>query len=82
MSDKPAKTTKNITASTAGIWSYAWTGTGTAVDVASSSFAVEPLAPIAADAVRRELRVGDARPFDIFEIAQVHRRIQRRQSAA
>lgn len=41
--------TKNVTASTAGIWSYAWTGTGTAADVASSSFVVEPLAPIAAD---------------------------------
>lgn len=41
--------TKNITADEAGIWSYTWTGTGTASDVASSSFVVEPLAPVAAD---------------------------------
>lgn len=32
--------TKNVTASTAGMWSYAWTGTGTAADVSSGSFTV------------------------------------------
>ena len=41
--------TKNITASTAGLWSYTWTGTGTAADVENGSFTVEVLAPITAD---------------------------------
>lgn len=39
--------TKNITASTAGRWSYAWTGTGTAADVESGVFDVVALDPSA-----------------------------------
>ena len=38
--------TKNITASTVGLWSYTWTGTGTAADVENGSFTVEATAPI------------------------------------
>ncbi len=37
--------TKNITASTAGVWSYRWTGTGTAADVESGVFDVVALDP-------------------------------------
>ncbi len=37
--------TKNITAGTAGMWSYTWTGTGTAADVESSSFDVHAAQP-------------------------------------
>lgn len=37
--------TKNITASTAGLWSYTWTGTGTAADVESGVFDVVALDP-------------------------------------
>lgn len=40
--------TKNITASTAGRWSYRWIGTGTAADVESDVFDVAPLDPSAA----------------------------------
>ncbi len=39
--------TKNIAASTAGRWSYAWTGTGTAADVESGVFDVVALDPSA-----------------------------------
>lgn len=41
--------TKNITASTVGLWSYTWTGTGTAADVENGSFTVEATAPITPD---------------------------------
>ena len=37
--------TKNITASAAGLWSYTWTGTGTAADVADGTFEVHVVAP-------------------------------------
>ncbi len=40
--------TKNITASTAGLWSYTWTGTGTAADVESDVFDVAAVDPSAA----------------------------------
>lgn len=42
--------TKNITASTAGIWSYKWTGTGSAADVASGQFEVHDVDPQATPA--------------------------------
>lgn len=41
--------TKNITASTAGIWSYTWTGTGAAADVENGVFEVSPTQPTAGD---------------------------------
>lgn len=41
--------TKNITASTAGLWAYTWTGTGTAADVESGSFEVRPVQPQSPD---------------------------------
>lgn len=50
--------TKNITADEAGIWSYTWTGTGTAADVANGSFNVEPLAPRTPD------------PLDVISLAE------------
>ena len=40
--------TKNITASTAGLWSYTWTGTGTAADVESGTFEVHAVQPTTA----------------------------------
>lgn len=43
--------TKNITASTAGLWAYTWTGTGTAADVANGTFEVHANQPVAASAV-------------------------------
>ena len=43
--------TKNITASTAGLWSYTWTGTGAAADVESGSFDVHPVQPPTAPSV-------------------------------
>lgn len=41
--------TKNITADEAGIWSYTWTGTGTAADVADGTFEVHANQPLAAN---------------------------------
>lgn len=40
--------TKNITASTAGLWAYTWTGTGTAADVESGTFEVHAVQPTTA----------------------------------
>ena len=40
---------KNITASATGIWSYTWTGTGTAADVENGSFDVHALLPTTLD---------------------------------
>ncbi|MBP7594300.1 MAG: hypothetical protein KA755_01475 [Candidatus Microthrix sp.] len=41
--------TKDLAAPSAGLWSYKWTGTGTAADVENGSFHVEPLSPITVD---------------------------------
>jgi hypothetical protein len=50
--------TKNITASTAGVWLYTWTGTGTAADVQDGSFTVRAVAarPLTNYATRDELK--------------------------
>ena len=40
--------TKNVTADEAGIWSYTWTGTGAAADVADGAFEVHATQPLSA----------------------------------
>lgn len=50
--------TKNVTASSAGVWLFTWTGTGTAADVQDGSFTVRAVAarPLTNYATRDELK--------------------------
>ena len=58
--------TKNITADSAGRWTYTWTGTGTAADVESGTFDVHPLDNVGA-ITTAVLTTGEAR--EVLELS-------------
>lgn len=58
--------TKTVTASTAGVWSFVWTGTGAAADVQDGTFTVTDDVPLPLYAQVDEVkgRLGDSEPDD------------------
>ena len=78
--------TKNITASTAGLWAYTWTGTGTAADVESGSFEVRPVQPQSPDTLnvltllegRLAVGISDTDTRDDLPLAQKIAAVSRR----
>lgn len=68
---------KNITASTAGIWRYTWTGTGAAADVQDGSFTVSAVADYTTYTTIEELKdeLGNYSSTDTSDDAKLQRAI-------
>lgn len=68
---------KNITADTAGIWRFKWTGTGTASDVQDSSFTVSSAADLTTYTTIEELKdeLGNYASTDTSDDAKLQRAI-------